>query len=158
MSMGAGSRSAGLWSFLYVWPKPKEAMTRRTDFTSQEFLRIPAAGIARLRASGPVVEIKFPIIGKVWITTTHDLAAHLLQDSKTFTLRKDGGEIAGLRWWMLGILRTLANNSLPVVSARCWSSSARSSRAHVPLRSRGKSCRSSPEASVARCPGPGFAR
>jgi cytochrome P450 PksS len=59
-------------------------VTRLTDFTSQEFLRNPAAGVARLRASGPVVEIKFSIIGKVWITTTHDLAARVLQDSKTF--------------------------------------------------------------------------
>jgi cytochrome P450 len=87
-------------------------MTRRTDFTSQEFLRNPAAGVARLRASGPVVEIKFPIIGRVWITTTRQLADHVLQDSKTFTLRKDGGAIAGLRWWMPGILRALANNML----------------------------------------------
>jgi hypothetical protein len=59
-------------------------VTRLTDSTSQEFLRNPAAGVARLRASGPVVEIKFPIIGRVWITTTHDLAARVLQDSKTF--------------------------------------------------------------------------
>jgi cytochrome P450 len=89
-------------------------MTLRTDFTSQAFLRNPAAGIARLRASGPVVEIKFPIIGKVWITTTQELAGHVLQDGKTFTLRKDGGAIAGLRWWMPGILRTLANNMLTI--------------------------------------------
>jgi cytochrome P450 len=87
-------------------------MIRRTDFTNQAFLRNPAAGVARLRASGPVVEIKFPIIGKVWTTTTHELAAYVLQDSKTFTLRRDGGAIAGLRWWMPGILRTLANNML----------------------------------------------
>jgi cytochrome P450 PksS len=87
-------------------------MTRRTDFTSQAFLRNPAAGVARLRASGPVVEIRFPIIGRVWITTTRQLVDHVLQDSKTFTLRKDGGAIAGLRWWMPGILRALANNML----------------------------------------------
>ena len=36
----------------------------------------------------------------------------MLQDSKTFTLRKDGGAIAGLRWWMPGLLHTLANNML----------------------------------------------
>jgi cytochrome P450 len=87
-------------------------MTLRTDFTSQEFLRNPAAGIARLRASGPVVEVRLPIIGRVWMTTTRQLADHVLQDRKTFTLRKDGGAIAGLRWWMPGILRTLANNML----------------------------------------------
>ena len=46
-----------------------------TDFTSQEYYRNPAAALERLRAYGPVVEVKFPIIGKVWITTTQELAA-----------------------------------------------------------------------------------
>jgi hypothetical protein len=87
-------------------------MTRRTDFNSQQFRRNPAAGIARLRAFGPVVEVRLPIIGRVWITTTRQLADHVLQDSKTFGLREDGGAVAGLRWWMPGILRTLANNML----------------------------------------------
>jgi cytochrome P450 len=82
------------------------------DFTSQEYLRNPAAGIARLRASGPVVEIRFPIIGKVWITTTQELAGRVLKDSQTFTLRKEGGGLAGLRWWMPGVIRALANNML----------------------------------------------
>jgi hypothetical protein len=50
--------------------------------------------------SGPVVQIKFPIIGKVWITTTQEMAGRVLKDSKTFTLRKNGGGPAGLRWWM----------------------------------------------------------
>jgi cytochrome P450 len=86
-------------------------MTLRTDFTSQDYLRNPAAEIARLRASGPVVEVKFPIIGKVWITTTQDLAGRVLKDSETFTLRKDGA-IAGLRWWMPGLIRAVANNML----------------------------------------------
>jgi hypothetical protein len=45
-------------------------MNMSLDFTSQEYFRNPAAAIARLRESAPVVQIKFPIIGKVWITTT----------------------------------------------------------------------------------------
>ena len=87
-------------------------MPLRTDFTSQDYYRDPAARIERLRASGPVVEVRFPIVGKVWITTTHELAGRVLKDSETFTLRKDGGGLAGLRWWMPGIVRTLANNML----------------------------------------------
>ena len=87
-------------------------MTLRTDFTSQEYFRNPAAAIERLRASGPVVEIRFPIIGRVWITTTQELAGRVLKDSETFTLRKDGGAVAGLRWWMPGIIRAVANNML----------------------------------------------
>jgi cytochrome P450 PksS len=82
------------------------------DFSSQDFFRDPAAGIERLRAAGPVVQARFPIVGKVWITTTQVLAGRVLKDSETFTLRKDGGAIAGLRWWMPGLIRAVADNML----------------------------------------------
>jgi len=86
-------------------------MTVRIDFTSQAYLSDPAASIERLRTSGPVVEVKVPIIGKVWITTTYELAGRVLKDSETFTSRRDGGGIAGLRW-IPGIVRALADNML----------------------------------------------
>ena len=56
--------------------------------------------------------MRFPIIGKVWITTTQELAARVLKDSDTFTLRRESGAIAGLRWWMPGIVRAVAENML----------------------------------------------
>jgi cytochrome P450 len=87
-------------------------MPLRTDFTSQEYYRNPVTAIERLRAYGPVVEVKFPIIGKVWITTTQELAGRVLKDGETFTLRKDGGAVAGLRWWMPGLIRAVADNML----------------------------------------------
>jgi cytochrome P450 PksS len=87
-------------------------MSPRLDFASQEFFRDPAGGIERLRASGPLVETRFPIIGKVWITTTYDLTGRVLKDSDTFTMRKEGGRLAGLRWWMRPLLGTLANSML----------------------------------------------
>jgi cytochrome P450 PksS len=86
-------------------------MTVRVDFTSQDYLRDPAAATERLRASGPVVEVRFPIIGRTWIATTQDAAGRVLKDSAAFTLRKDGAT-AGMRWWMPGMFRTLANNML----------------------------------------------
>ncbi|HEY6993544.1 MAG TPA: cytochrome P450 [Xanthobacteraceae bacterium] len=86
-------------------------MTAWTVLSSQEFFRDPAAGIERLRAHGPFVETRLPIVGKVWMTTTYDLAARVLKDSETFTLRKDG-VAAGLRWWMPGTVRALADNML----------------------------------------------
>ena len=85
----------------------------RLDFTSQEFFCNPAAGIERLRACGPVVETRFPIVGRVWITTTYDATARVLKDSTTFTLRKDGSP-AGLRWWMPAFVGALASNMLTV--------------------------------------------
>src|SRR5262245_23146051 len=87
-------------------------MTAHVDFTSQEFFRDPVAGIERLRAAGPVVKIKFPIIGKLWTTTTYELAAQVLKDSQTFSLRKEGGGLVGLRWWMPVFIRAVADNML----------------------------------------------
>jgi cytochrome P450 PksS len=88
-------------------------MPPRVDFTSQEFFRDPAAAVRRLRGSAPVVATRFPIVGKVWVTTTHELTARVLKDSDTFTLRKEkGGRVAGLRWWMPARLGVLASNML----------------------------------------------
>src|SRR5262249_12125003 len=38
--------------------------------------------------------------------------ARLLKDSTNFTLRKEGGAVAGLRWWMPRLVQTLASNML----------------------------------------------
>src|SRR5260370_4453348 len=84
----------------------------RVDFTSQAFFQDPAAGIEKLRACGPVVETRFPIVGKVWITTTYESTTSVLKDSETFTLRKEAGGLAGLRWWMPTFVSGLANNML----------------------------------------------
>ena len=86
-------------------------MARQVDFTSEAFFRDPAAGIASLRASGPVVATRFPIIGKVWVTTTYETTARVLKDSTIFTVRRDGA-LAGLRWWMPKFVATFANNML----------------------------------------------
>src|SRR6195952_5143720 len=87
-------------------------MTLQADFTSQDFFRNPAAAIENLRRMGPVVEVRFPIIGKLWTTTTQALADQVLKDTDTFTIRREDGNVAGLQWWMPGIVRTLANSML----------------------------------------------
>ena len=75
-------------------------MTVRVDFASEAFFRDPATAVAALRSTAPLVRSRFPIVGPVWVTTTYEAAARVLKDSKTFTLRKEGGRPAGLRWWM----------------------------------------------------------
>jgi cytochrome P450 len=82
------------------------------DFASQDFFRDPAASLRKLQAAGPVVEVKFPIVGRVWMTTTQEMASRVLKDGRVFTLRRDDGEVAGLRWWMPRIFRVFANNML----------------------------------------------
>jgi cytochrome P450 len=87
-------------------------MAVRVDFASEAFLRDPAAGIATLRAAGAVAETRFPIIGRVWVTTTYEASARVLKDSATFSLRKESGALAGLRWWMPASIATIASNML----------------------------------------------
>jgi cytochrome P450 len=84
----------------------------RADFTSQAYFRNPAAEIEKLRFAGPVVEVQFPMIGRIWTTTTQELADRVLKDSETFAIRSSAGGVAGLQWWMPRILGTLANHML----------------------------------------------
>ncbi|MCK1641947.1 cytochrome P450 [Bradyrhizobium sp. 157] len=87
-------------------------MAELVDFSSEAFLRDPQKGVALLRSSGPVVATKFPILGRLWVTTTYDATARVLKDSTTFTLRKEGGSLVGLPWWMPKLIGALANNML----------------------------------------------
>src|ERR1700742_414603 len=87
-------------------------MTITADFASQDYFRNPAAAIAQLRTAGPVVEVRFPIIGKVWATTTQALADRVLKDTDTFTIRREDGNVAGMQWWMPRIVRTFASSML----------------------------------------------
>lgn len=86
-------------------------MTLQFDFTNQDFLRDPEAGLARLRASGPVVAVRFPIVGRTWITTTQARAGQVLKDSQGFAMRKEDGA-APVPWWLPRIFGTLANTML----------------------------------------------
>src|SRR5947208_5264931 len=82
------------------------------DFTSEAFFRDPQAGVAQLRAIGPAVATRFPIVGRVWVTTTYEAAARVLKDSTLFTLRKEGGALGRVPWWMPRLIGTLDNNML----------------------------------------------
>jgi cytochrome P450 len=87
-------------------------MTKRVDFASEAFFRDPTATVTALRASAPLVATRFPIVGKVWVTATYEATARVLKDSALFTLRKEGGDVAGLRWWMPRSIAVLASNML----------------------------------------------
>jgi cytochrome P450 len=82
------------------------------DFSSQDYFRNPAAAITKLRSAGSVVEVRFPILGRIWTTTTQETADRVLKDTDAFSMRREDGYIAGVRWWMPGIVRTLANHML----------------------------------------------
>jgi cytochrome P450 len=86
-------------------------MAARFDLASDEFFRDPATAVAAARAIGPVVPARFPLVGNIWITTTHEAAARVLKDTAAFPLRKNGA-VAGFRWWMPKSVTVFSNNML----------------------------------------------
>jgi cytochrome P450 PksS len=89
-------------------------VTLGIDFSSQDFFRDPLPALEKLRSAGPIVEGRVPMIGRVWMTTTQEMASRVLKDNQVFTLRKDDGAVAGMRWWMPSIFRVFAKNMLTV--------------------------------------------
>lgn len=83
-----------------------------TIITDQAFYRDPSPVFAKLRRQGPLVRIKIPILGRIWLTTTHSAATQVLKDSDNFTQRSAKGGLAGLQWWMPRSLKVLSNNML----------------------------------------------
>jgi cytochrome P450 len=84
-------------------------MLLRADFTSQNFFSDPVPTIEKLRAAGPVVEVRLPIFGRVWMTTTQEMACRMLKDNRVFTLRNEDGTV-----WMPGIFRASTKTMLSV--------------------------------------------
>lgn len=85
------------------------------DLGSQSFMRDPFALIGRMRGEAALVRMKMPLLGDVWLTTTHEATAAMLKDNTRFTQRKDKGpknSVAGIRWWMPKSIKALANSML----------------------------------------------
>lgn len=59
-------------------------MPEAFDIVSPGFHADPFSTLARMREAGPVVQMKLPILGRIWLTTTHAASAELLKDSERF--------------------------------------------------------------------------
>ena len=85
----------------------------KPDFTSAAFASDPSATLDELRKHSDVVPVKMPIMGKVWLTLSHEASSVMLKDQNRFTMRSGtGGTAAGVQWWMPRAIRLLANNLL----------------------------------------------
>jgi len=85
------------------------------DPTSAASKRNPFPQFAAMRAAGPVVPVKLPLLGRAWFTTTHAAALAMVKDNALFVLegRHAGKSVtAGMQWWMPRRIRLLANNML----------------------------------------------
>jgi len=54
------------------------------DVLSPAFHTKPFPTLDRMRAEGPVVRVKLPIVGRTWLAVTHDACTTLLKDHQTF--------------------------------------------------------------------------
>ncbi|MBF9041714.1 cytochrome P450 [Rhodobacterales bacterium HKCCE4037] len=80
-----------------------------------EFLADPAPVLAQMRAEGPLVQVKMPIIGTIWMTTTDAASRTLLKNPDLF--RRDPGPITGKPlsrrfWWMPGFFKPLLDTMI----------------------------------------------
>lgn len=58
--------------------------TRDFDILSPGFHANPFPELDRMRASGPVVEMRLPIIGRTWLAVSHEACVALLKDHASF--------------------------------------------------------------------------
>lgn len=85
------------------------------DITSPAAKRDPATVLAEMRAAGPVVRARFPLIGETWLATSYAAVNGLLGDRDAFVMegaRAGKRGVAGLKWWMPRSLRLLTDNML----------------------------------------------
>jgi cytochrome P450 len=85
------------------------------DLQSSEFKSYPEKTWQRLHERGAIVTTRIPLLGRVALTTRYAESSIVLRDTERFTL--DGQQVghkqsAGLRWWVPGLLKPLANNLL----------------------------------------------
>lgn len=76
---------------------------RPFDIGSQDFKRNPYATLAAMVEQGPLVKIKYPFVGPMWMTTTYEACNELLRDRQNFVRDARSAGLkkgANLPWWM----------------------------------------------------------
>ncbi len=83
--------------------------------TDPAFLDDPSTLLAQMRADGPLVQVKVPVLGAIWMTTTDAGARTLLKSPEVF--RRDpepitGRSLAQRFWWMPRSVSPLLNTMI----------------------------------------------
>jgi cytochrome P450 len=85
------------------------------DLISQTFKENPFPTLTKMRERGPVIRVRLPLFGRVWMATTYEAVNDLLRDHQRFA---QDPAAAGHRWmgaivrWLPGALRPLGTNML----------------------------------------------
>jgi cytochrome P450 len=86
----------------------------RFDFFSQEAKRNPFPVLRAVREAGPLVEVNFPIVGRVYLATTWESVADFLKGADRFAAdARNAGKSNSLGfWWAPRMIRILAQTML----------------------------------------------
>jgi cytochrome P450 len=86
----------------------------RFDFFSQDAKRNPFPQMAAIRAEGPLVQVKFPILGRMHLATTWDAVSDFLKGGEHFAAdARNAGKSNSLGlWWAPKMLRIIGQNML----------------------------------------------
>lgn len=85
------------------------------DLQSKEFKQAPEITWRALLEQAPVVTTRQPLLGRIAFATRYEEAQSVLRDTELFSAdaRRCGYKYAaGMRWWVPGIFKPLANNLL----------------------------------------------
>ena len=85
------------------------------DITSRAFLEDPGPILQQMRRDGPIVAIRIPLIGRIWVTTTDAAARHVLKSPELFVRDSavaDGRTLAQRFWWLPPFMKPLLQNML----------------------------------------------
>lgn len=85
------------------------------DLMADAYKTDPWPVLAAIREAGPVVPLKLPIIGRVWMTTTHAGTLAMVKDQEGFVRQRRAlgrSGAPGQSWWIPRSLRLLGDNLL----------------------------------------------
>lgn len=85
------------------------------DIASARFKADPAPTFAAMRAAGAVLPLRLPLIGRAWVTTTHEATLAMVKDNGLFVQEgRNAGKagVPGFSWWLPKSLKIMTNNML----------------------------------------------
>jgi cytochrome P450 len=85
------------------------------DLSSQAYKRNPYPTLATMVEQGPLVRLRFPFIGKLWMATTYEAVGELLRERQTFVREPRSAGLARratLPWWLPRSMQTMAESMI----------------------------------------------
>lgn len=83
------------------------------DLRDPDFLANPAPMLEKMRADGPLVRVKLPLLGELWFTTTYAGAREVLKDQEHFSrdpVAAGKKPMERMFWWMPRFMAPLMQN------------------------------------------------